>query len=53
MPALQRAKPAKTGAGDVKFTTVTLPRQLRETKIVRDLPPGEVARDIVDWITKG
>jgi hypothetical protein len=27
-----------------------VPSQRRETKIVKDLPAAEVAREIVDWI---
>jgi electron transfer flavoprotein beta subunit len=29
---------------------VTLPSQRRETRIVKDLPEDEIAREIVDWI---
>jgi electron transfer flavoprotein beta subunit len=52
MPALQRAKPAKVGAGDVTFTSVKVPSQQRNTKVVKDLSIDEVAREIVEWITK-
>jgi len=51
MPALQRAKPAKIAAEGVTFASVTLPKQLRETKIVKDAPPDEIAREIVAWVT--
>jgi electron transfer flavoprotein beta subunit len=50
MPALQRAKPAKVGAEGVTFTSVTLPKQQRETRIVKDQPPDTIAREIVQWI---
>jgi len=52
MPALQRAKPAKVGGGDVIFSSVNLPKQLRETKIVKDLTGDDVAREIADWIAR-
>jgi electron transfer flavoprotein beta subunit len=52
MPALQRAKPAKATAEGVTFVRVTLPKLQRETTIVKDLPPEEIAREIVDWIKK-
>lgn len=52
MPALQRAKPVKVGAEGVTFASVSLPRQQRDTKIVKDLPPEQVAQDIVAWITQ-
>jgi electron transfer flavoprotein beta subunit len=50
MPALQRAKPAKLPAEGMAFSSVTLPAQRRETKIVKDIPTDEMARDIVAWI---
>ena len=50
MPALQRAKPAKVGAEGVTFASVSLPKQRRETRLVKDLLPEEIAREIVAWI---
>ncbi len=50
MPALQKAKPAPVGAGGVSFASVTLPKQQRETRVVRDTPVDEIAREIVEWI---
>jgi electron transfer flavoprotein beta subunit len=29
-----------------------LPAQRRETRIVKDLPADDIAREIVDWIAK-
>ena len=52
MPALQKAKPVKTGAEGLTFASVALPKQLRETRIVKDAPPEEIAREIVEWISK-
>jgi electron transfer flavoprotein beta subunit len=52
MPALQRAKPVKLAGEDLAFGSVTLPKQQRETRIVRDLPPEEIAKEIVAWIQK-
>lgn len=52
MPALQRAKPARIASEGVAFSSVKLPQQRRDTKIVKDLSPEAVARDIVDWVTK-
>jgi electron transfer flavoprotein beta subunit len=52
MPALQRSKPAKAGPGDVTFLSVSVPRQRRDTRIVKDLSAGEIAREIADWITE-
>jgi electron transfer flavoprotein beta subunit len=50
MPALQRAQPAAVGAEGVKFVAVEVPKQQRETRIVRNLPADEIARELVDWI---
>ena len=52
MPALQKAKPAKVGLGDVQYLSVQLPKQQRETKVVKDMPPDQIAAEIVAWIAK-
>jgi len=51
MPALQKAKPAKVGAEGVKFASVALPKQQRQTKIVKDVSADEIAKEIVAWIS--
>jgi electron transfer flavoprotein beta subunit len=50
MPALQRARPVNMTGSGVSFLEVNLPQQKRETKIVKDVPVDEVARDIVEWL---
>lgn len=50
MPALQKARPVKLPAEGVTFSGVTLPRQLRETRIAKDLAPDQIAAEIVAWI---
>jgi electron transfer flavoprotein beta subunit len=50
MPALQKAKPAKIGAEGVAFVSVTLPKQLRDTQVIKNMLPEEIAREIVAWI---
>lgn len=52
MPALQRAKPVKLTNDGVTFASVSLPKQRRETKIVKDLAPDAIAREIVEWISR-
>ncbi len=52
MPALQKAKPTKLAGEGLTFASVSLPKQLRETKIVKDKSPDEIAREIVEWIRK-
>lgn len=50
MPALQKAGTAHVVAGDLKYTSVSLPKQQRETRIVKDMSTEEIAREIADWI---
>jgi electron transfer flavoprotein beta subunit len=52
MPALQKAKPAKLTNAGLAFSSVTLPKQLRETRIVKDKSAEDVAREIVEWLAK-
>ncbi|MDD2707495.1 MAG: electron transfer flavoprotein subunit beta [Verrucomicrobiae bacterium] len=52
MPALQKAKPAKTAGEGLKFASVSLPKQLRETKVVKDMTPDQIAAELVEWIAK-
>ena len=50
MPALQKAKAAKLDGQALSHTEVTLPKQLRETRIVKDKTADEIAREIADWL---
>ena len=50
MPALQKAKPAAIDASVIDCLTVSLPAQKRETRVVKDTPVEDIAREIVDWI---
>jgi len=34
------------------FASVSLPKQLRETKVVKDKSADDIAREIVEWIKK-
>jgi len=52
MPALQKAKPVKLAGEGLAFTSVTLPKQLRETQVVKDKSPDDIAKQIVEWIKK-
>jgi len=49
MPALQKAKPTPVGTG-CEYVAVSLPKQQRETKIVKDKPAAEIARELAAWI---
>ncbi len=50
MPALQKAQPAQVDTGGVSFAKVELPQQRRKTRIVKDTPTEEIAREIVAWL---
>jgi len=50
MPALQKAKPVTVGAAGVSYLNVSLPKQQRETRVIKDWSADEIARDIVAWI---
>ena len=52
MPALQKAKPVKFGGEGLSFARVSLPKQLRETQVVKDKSPDDIAKDIIEWIKK-
>ena len=50
MPALQKAAPTGLGVDGKAFASIELPKQQRQTRIVKDTPTDEVAREIVEWI---
>ncbi|MGB8932603.1 MAG: electron transfer flavoprotein subunit beta [Anaeromyxobacteraceae bacterium] len=52
MPALQKAAAAPVTTGGVEFTSVALPKVQRETRIVKDASPDEIAKELVEWITQ-
>lgn len=52
MPALQKAEAAKIGSEGVEFLSVSLPGQKRETRLVKDMSPEEIARELFAWINE-
>lgn len=50
MPALQKARPAPLPGSGLSFQSVTLPKQVRDTRVVKDKSPEEIARELRDWI---
>jgi electron transfer flavoprotein beta subunit len=50
MPALQRAKASQVPNTGLCFGSVSLPKQQRETRVVKNMPVEEIAREIVAWI---
>ena len=52
MPALQKARPVKFSGEGLSFASVALPKQMRETQIVKDKSADDIAGEIVEWIKK-
>ena len=50
MPALQQARPVPMTAEGLSFISVNLPRQQRQTRIVRDRSVEEISGELVAWI---
>jgi electron transfer flavoprotein beta subunit len=50
MPALQKARPATLAANGLRYTSVSLPKQQRDTRVVKDKTPDEIASELVEWI---
>jgi electron transfer flavoprotein beta subunit len=50
MPALQKAKPAAFAANGLKYVAVNLPKQQRETRVVKNMSAEEIAKEVVAWI---
>lgn len=50
MPALQKATPAPLPGNQLKVLRVDLPKQVRATRVVKDLPLDDMARELVTWI---
>jgi len=50
MPALQKAKAGKVPHDAVRYLTVTPPKQQRQTRVVKDRRPDEIAAELAEWI---
>lgn len=51
MPALQKAK-AGALANTVRYLSVTPPKQQRQTRIVKDQSPDQIATELLEWIVQ-
>ena len=49
MPALQKAPKTQVGSG-AKYESVAVPKATRETRIVKDMSPDEIAKELAAWI---
>ncbi len=50
MPALQKARQFRPAADGARFLRAAAPRQQRETRVVKNLEPAEIAREIAAWM---
>lgn len=50
MPALQKARAVKLAGEGLTYASVALPRQQRQTRIIKDWTPEQVAEDVVKWL---
>ena len=50
MPALAKAKSVKLEANGLSYVSVALPKQQRETRVVKDFTPDQIAAELVEWI---
>jgi len=50
MPALQKAKAATLAPRTLQYISVSLPKQQRTTRIIKDLTPDQVATELAEWI---
>jgi len=53
MPALQKARPAALHGNGLHYASVSLPKQQRSTRVVKDLSSDEIAAEIAAWINAG
>src|ERR1039458_8709462 len=50
MPALQKARQVTLAPNGLQYTSVSLPKQQRETRVEKNMSPDEIARELVEWI---
>ena len=51
MPALQKAKAVTLTPNGLRYVSVSLPKQQRETRVEKNMATDEIARELVEWIT--
>ncbi len=52
MPALQRAKSVPLASGGLHYMSASQPKQHRQTRVVKDLSPEQIAQEIAEWMGK-
>jgi electron transfer flavoprotein beta subunit len=52
MPALQKAKSVPLSSGGLHFLSASPPKQQRQTRVVKDQSPDQIAQELAEWIGK-
>jgi electron transfer flavoprotein beta subunit len=50
MPALQRAKAATIEENGLRYIGASLPKQQRQTRVVKDMAVNAIAEELVEWV---
>jgi electron transfer flavoprotein beta subunit len=50
MPALQKAKAVTIAENGLRYVSVSLPKQQRQTRVVKDMAVDAIAQELVDWV---
>ena len=50
MPALQKAKPTPLAENGQQYVSASLPKQQRQTRVVKDMATDAIAQELVEWI---
>ncbi len=50
MPALQKARHLAIAENGLQYVSTSLPRQQRQTRVVKDMSPEAIAQELVEWI---
>jgi electron transfer flavoprotein beta subunit len=50
MPSLQKAKPTSLAENGLQYVSASLPRQQRQTRVVKDMATDAIAQELVEWI---
>ncbi len=50
MPSLQKAKTVVLEGNGLRYVSVSLPRQQRETRVEKNMSPEAIAAELVEWI---
>jgi electron transfer flavoprotein beta subunit len=52
MPALQKAKLATLNGNGLHYASVSLPKQQRTTRVIKDMSPEDIADELAAWMAE-